>query len=199
MRYIADREAIDRLVQRTVRERSRRILSGIFVAIAGSFSVLFIPLIAGDGWQGLTAYIRAEPWAALGVPFALAVFLAAMVVHQTYSAATTDASRIARRIERDWLRLTDKRWMVRVTLWGVALALAIGVPIGILMAVTARPSELAELGGHFGIVARFTSMTLIWTVPGAFMIRYLSVRSYRPLLRLEGSNDASPPPSNAIR
>jgi uncharacterized membrane protein len=189
MRLVADRDAIERLVTapRAPRNRLTRAVVGFVTTIVATF---VIPLMASGGWRGIAAYVRAEPWAAIGLPLGLAVILTIVTVASTYGTSATDVSRIATQIERDWLRLTDGWWIARVLVSGMLMALVIGIPVGTLIALSARPSELPELGGRVGIVGAFLLMTLLWTVPMAFVIRFLTLRSYRPLLRAEPTNDA---------
>ena len=62
---------------------------------------------------------------------------------------------------------------------------AVGVPIGILMANSMRPDELAETGGQLGAVLIFVGMTFLWAVPAAYVFRFMILRSLRPLVLAE--------------
>jgi hypothetical protein len=177
MRPVADRDAIERLIiaQRVPHHRLKRAAVGFVTAIVGTF---VIPLMASGRWRGIAPYVRADPLFAIGLPFGLAVILTILSVAPTYGAAATDVSQIAMRIERD-VRLTQGWWIARVVVRGVVMALVIGIPVGTLMAMNARPFELPELGGRAGIVGAFVFMTLLWTIPMAFVLRFLTLRSYR--------------------
>lgn len=181
---LVDREALELVVaKRVARPISRMLSSAAFALTITLGPTVVAPLAYGEGWEGVGAYVRAEPWASLWLPLILAaIILVASAVGQ-FRRAARDTSRIARRIERDWRLLTEGRWVTRTILLGVLMGCCVGFPIGTLLAFDARPDELLKAGGRFGIVLSFIAMTLIWTVPAAFWIRFMALREYRPLLR----------------
>ena len=181
---LVDREALEMVVAKRVARPISRMLSSAALVLTMTLGPTVVsPLACGEGWEGVVAYVRAEPWASLWLPLILAaVILVASAVGQ-FRRAARDTSRIARRIERDWRLLTEGRWVTRTILFGVLMGCCVGFPIGTLLAFDARPDEVLEPGGRFGIVLSFVAMTLVWTVPAAFWIRFMALREYRPLLR----------------
>ena len=188
-RAIADTDAIERLVasQQTPRHRIKIVVAGVlFPATA-----IFVPVIGapfageGDWWQETVMWWRAEPWSALGLPILFGIVMAIFLFVTTSGPGARDVSRIARRIERDWRYLTDKFWILRVALGGIVVGCLIGIPIGTLLALDARPSELEEVvGGRVGVAVMFLLMTWLWTLPSAFLFRFLMLRSYRRFVRI---------------
>ena len=183
---VVDIAAIERLIDARPKGRGRQILGAVVSAFSISVApTIVVPLVGGEGWQGVTSYARAHPWLSFGIPLMLCAFLAAASVVIQSRPAARDAVRIARRVERDWRSLTQGPWIARVLLTGIAMGCLVGIPIGTLLATDARPSELQEGGGRVGIVLTFLGMTLLWTLPAAFLIRFMMLRSYRPLLRTD--------------
>ena len=72
-------------------------------------------------------------------------------------------------------RLTGESWVVWTLLTGIAMGVGIGVPIGLLISF-AGDADLIFPGNRVASVLGFTAMTLMWTIPMAFIIRYLTVR-----------------------
>jgi hypothetical protein len=179
-----DLEAVERFVANKSARPVRRILSIALLAVATTLGpTIVLPLAFDDGWQGVKAYVRAEPWGSLWLPLCVAAALVIASTVTEFRRATRDTSRIAWRIERDWRWLTEGRWVTRTVLLGVLMGAFVGFPIGTLLAFEARPAEIREFHGRLSIVLAFFAMTLVWTVPAAFWIRFKAVREYRPLLR----------------
>jgi hypothetical protein len=181
---LVDRKALERVVAKKVARPISRMLGSAAFALSMTLGpTVLSPLAFGEGWEGVAAYVRAEPWASLWLPLILAAVIVIASAVSQFGRAARDTSRIARRIERDWRLLTEGRWVTRTILLGVLMGCCVGFPIGTLLAFDARPGELLEAGGRFGIVLSFVAMTLVWTVPAAFWIRFMALREYRPLLR----------------
>ena len=181
---LVDHDALERVVAKSAAHPMSRMLGGaVFVLALTLGPTVLSPLAFGEGWEGVAAYVRAEPWASLWLPLIVAAVLLAASAIAQFGRSARDVSRIARRIERDWKLLTEGRWVIRTVSLGIAMGSFVGFPIGALLAFEARPAELPEVGGRLGIVLSFVGMTLLWTVPAAFWIRFMAIRQYRPLLR----------------
>jgi hypothetical protein len=85
------------------------------------------------------------------------------------------------RIATDWRRLTQGAWIARTVGTGVLMGLAIGVPVGALLAWRMPSDEYSPLS----LAATFVGVTMAWTIPAAFLMRGSYVRRYRPLI-IEG-------------
>jgi hypothetical protein len=80
-----------------------------------------------------------------------------------------------RAVQKDIDRLTGEGWVRRTLLMGVYMGLGVGVPIGILMALF-LPSDYGSALERWIGAAVFVALTLAWTIPMAFLIRWASIR-----------------------
>jgi ABC-type phosphate/phosphonate transport system permease subunit len=156
----------------------------LITAIAGLGPFVSSPLIGAGGSRDMD-WVRADLWSTLAVSLGFGAMLGGVVVFATLHPSFRDVSRVAKRVERDWRYLTEGRWAVRVAVWGVLVGCAVGVPIGILLANSMQPDELAETGGRLGAVIIFVGMTFLWAVPAAYVFRFMILRSLRPLVLAE--------------
>ena len=78
----------------------------------------------------------------------------------------------------DVTSLMGDGWWRRVLLMGVVMAFAIGIPVG---AILAFGSPRDELPGHSRLLMMviFILLTAVWTIPGAFLMRWRLVKTYR--------------------
>jgi hypothetical protein len=80
---------------------------------------------------------------------------------------------------REWSRMTGSGWVARYARYGALMGLAIGVPIGAALAFGMKPEELP---GNSRVLMEliFLTITMGWTVPACFGMRWLIVRQMRP-------------------
>jgi hypothetical protein len=78
-------------------------------------------------------------------------------------------------------RLTGESWVMWTVLTGVAMGFGIGIPIGLLIAF-ADEADRVFPGSRVMSIVGFTGMTLLWTIPMAFIIRYQTVRERNRVL-----------------
>ena len=156
--------------------RGKRII-GFFVAVTVFWYITsnLLNLILGDPPRSI--------WT-LGT-FIGAAFFSAIV--------TTGAVINARRMERmgeDAIvrkilqpsRLTGESWPVWTVLTGIAMGIGIGLPIGLLIAFADEADRIFP-GSRVMSIIGFTGMTLMWTIPMAFIIRYQAVRERNRVLK----------------
>ena len=162
-------------------------------AVAMAVMPVVIPFLVNasfGNWDLHIAYLRAEPMSAVGVPAAIGLLLAAFLVVVSLHPSSRSVPRITRRVEQTWRYLNERGWVARVGAWGVLAGAAIGIPLGMLMASDLRGSELNEAVGWLGAVLMFLGMTLLWTVPSAYIYRWFILRQYRPLLSVSSDGDS---------
>ena len=191
-RISVDTEAVARLVARQNEHRPAKFLAlfGVLVLLVGAVP-LGMMLLYEDA-ESVIAYLRAEPWTGVGVPVGFAAVFSILTFAKGSTRAARDVTQIAQTLERDWRHLTESGWVARVALWGLFGGCAIGIPIGILLATGTKPEEIPSMGGRPAIVLGFLGMTLLWTIPMAFLFRWQLIRSNRSLMRVES---ISPQPS----
>jgi hypothetical protein len=154
------------------------------LAVNGVLFIVAIPLIAGDGVEAFDPD-RPRLWFRVGAAVLLAAFSMwnlDRTRRKTPNAA--DAADIAAaNFERQIEKLRGIGWVGRTVRQGAILGLAIGVPIGFLLAAIPLPViEQAGLWGRIGMAGMFIGATLLWTIPMAFGIRWLSLFSMKKYL-----------------
>ena len=80
-----------------------------------------------------------------------------------------------RRAEEELARYRGPGWVRRTLRTGALMGLGVGLPVGLLIAFTfpaaEQPAGVPALG-----VLQFIAMTMCWTLPMAFLIRWLFLR-----------------------
>jgi hypothetical protein len=82
----------------------------------------------------------------------------------------------ASRLEESHRHHAGMEWVGHALLTGFGMALAIGIPVGALMAFTGDPADLMIPGQRWASVVAFTGITMSWTLPMAFIIRWFELR-----------------------
>jgi len=88
-------------------------------------------------------------------------------------------------IRTQWRQVTAPGWPFRVLAMSGLGALAIGVPVGALLA-WGSPMEELPAGSQVLGTLTFVGLTALWVVPAGFLIRYWSVRNLRKYVLTEG-------------
>lgn len=170
-----DQEAVVRLLERRRRYAFPKRLGSSFVvfAVVLTLAVAAPQLAGGEPWPGL------EPFGfRLGVGLVVALVLAVWTAWRTgRSVAGITVEEVSASIRNEWEKATGAGWWGRVLVRGLAMGIAIGVPVGLLLALG---QPIAELPGQSRVNAMlaFVALTLAWTVPMAFVIRALFIRSH---------------------
>lgn len=109
------------------------------------------------------------------------VVVAAVVTPMMYFRARRQSRRpleeVIQEAEAELEALTTPGWARRVVRRGVMMAAGIGLPVGALLAF-GLPVEELPAGSRLLALAGFTLATAAWTLPAAFVLRWLSVRGY---------------------
>lgn len=172
-----DEAAVSRLIETRPRPLMTRIGGGLMVFVAVFLAVVLIPELAGDAGPGGAFTDR------LILGFAGASILAAWTTWRAGRPLGGETvAEVGESIRREWRRVAGPGWGVRVLATGSVMGLAIGVPVGALMAFGGPPEALPG-GSRVVMVLVFTALTLGWTLPFAFGTRLLVKRSYRKFIR----------------
>lgn len=94
---------------------------------------------------------------------------------------------VIRQSDSELALLTAPGWVRRILRRGALLAVAIGVPVGALVAI-GWPAADAPVGHRLLVFAGFLLATAAWALPSAFLVRWLSVRSYVTGRRFESQS-----------
>jgi hypothetical protein len=89
---------------------------------------------------------------------------------------------LIQRMQRELDQVVGHRWAWRTLLWGVTLGAVITATAGVMVAYVLPGVELID-GSRSVTLAAFFGGTLIWAIPGAFLLRLGLVRYYRRFLR----------------
>jgi hypothetical protein len=162
--------------------RARLMLWARSVLVYGAMFVVVLPLVLGH--PGEIFDIRS---AALWYRLATAVVLAAIGVaygDYLHRSAQRDPHAAASRLISEVQEPRGMGWILRTIRVGILMGLGIGIPVGLLLSLLPADS-FSERAEAFAL---FVGLTLLWTQPAAFGIRWLSVYSARRYLkRLESS------------
>jgi hypothetical protein len=88
---------------------------------------------------------------------------------------------LIQRVHRELDQVAGHRWAWRTLLWGVTLGAAITATAGVMVAYVLPGVELIDGSRPLTLLVFFGGI-LIWTIPGAFLLRLGLVRYYRRFL-----------------
>ena len=166
--------------------RARGVFSTAFRVFAFMLLVValptLVPLLITDGWRGLVSFLQWEPWSTFALVIGISTLVSALAVWGRFHAAPRDEASAIAQIDREWTSLTSRGWPLRTVLLGLAMAAAVGIPIGMLIARDVPLDELPS-GGRPAVVAAFFGMTCLYMMPMAFLIRWKTMRNLRKLER----------------
>jgi hypothetical protein len=110
-------------------------------------------------------------WGKLGLPLVMAGGFTLWSLHTLRRQASAGAEENAKRIEREWVQLTQRGWPLRMLLWGFAMAGAISLLPGTLLVALSPQDELLK-GSRLLTFLAFCGFTLVWAIPVPFVIRW---------------------------
>lgn len=170
-----DQVAVAQLIETKKRSSLARRVGSSFVlfAVVLTFAVAAPELIGGEPWPGLEPF-SIRVMVGLMVALALAVWTA-WRTWRSFAGATVED--VSDSIRNEWEKATGPGWPLRVFVGGFAMGIAIGVPVGLLLALGEPVSDLPGQSRVIAVLA-FVVLTLVWTVPLAYGIRMLAIRSY---------------------
>jgi hypothetical protein len=135
--------------------------------------VFALPALLSGSWH------RAFSGAALRIQLLASLLFAAtmtaLFLRNSRGSMEARLERSAHRLQRDWVRMTQGRWVVRVVLLGIVMAACIGLTVGTLIAIRPPHGELVG-GSRVLTVLAFFGMTLAWCIPVAFALRWFYLR-----------------------
>jgi hypothetical protein len=162
------------------RSRARWVIRRSAATFAASYVFLFaLPaLLAG---HGLRAFRGTVLFVQLGASLAFAAMTAVFSLRGSRGSMEVRLERSARSLERGWVRMTQGHWVLRVVLTGVAMAAAIGLSVGTLVAMKSPHDDLLA-GSRLLTGLAFCGLTLAWCIPMAFVIRWFYLRWARQFI-----------------
>jgi hypothetical protein len=126
-----------------------------------------------------------SPWnliALIVLPGALAGFVTWMASRTLFSSEALNAESLSAEISKEMQRLTGPGWAVRTLIAGAALAVAVAIPLVLLMVIGGVPSGLVRLATPAAISV-FGLAIVLWAMLMAALIRWASLFLYRKMVR----------------
>jgi hypothetical protein len=117
-------------------------------------------------------------WAQLAFVVALAAALYALDIQRLRTAIHDDPSKADAIRAREWQRMIAPGWISRYVGYGVVMGLAVGIPIGAMLAFGLKPEEL-PYNSRVVMELIFISITVGWTLPLSFAIRWFGNRAHQ--------------------
>jgi hypothetical protein len=184
VQYVIDRDAVAAEVARIQAQRAAGV--GRWYARQFLYTATAMYLVAFVAQWGRLEQLDAFPTGKRILFFTFPAIAALMITwwlaRQTFGHRATDVEARVREIGRNLQWLGGSGWPRRTIAMGLSLGLAIGIPIGTLMAVSWQPEDL-PLSSRWLTVPVFTGMTLLWTIPAAFVLRWLSLLGLRRFVK----------------
>lgn len=126
-------------------------------------------------------------WRNVLVPVVCGLTINLLTVASILLNARKSADVVAAEIENEWGDLERPNWPLHALLMGLLMGVGVGVPVGALLAFGPPTSE-QPTGGPIWAWVNFIGLTLLWTIPIAFLRRWGTLWRYR---RLGQSNVAT--------
>lgn len=153
----------------------RRLLPSLLASfgIAGALFLVILPVINGDPiYQAANAH---QFWIRL-----IGVFIVGSAPHlvrfRQRAGVQRNARAAAEKMRREYVDMTNDRWLLNTVKMGARLASMIWIPIGLLIFIFSAQDEPA-VAERMRTVFYFGAATFGWAIPMAFLIRWLSLKS----------------------
>ena len=186
-----DHRALEAAIAREVVSRLAFLRRAIlYTAITIVFFVVLNPLINGTPREVFDVSSKSF-W----IRFSFAIATAALLLVNAYrneARRRIDPGAVASKTVAEFETLTGPTWFWVTLRMGVLLGLGIAIPVSLLI-VLLPGAELETTSSELISALSFTGATLLWTIPAAFIIRVISVRSIRRLAERGETGGRTPP------
>jgi len=184
---------IDRSAVRAQVEKVRTKLDSPFRWLAASWVRGFVLCLVALFVAGLlgTGLVSLSPWAGptVALAAAFAVLVATVFTWMEWRMVPRSDAAFVRKVEKEWQQMTGRGWLRRVVAMAVLMGVGIGTPVGFLLAYSAPGAEPSGASMFLSVLA-FVGLTLLWTLPASFGIRWMSIRQFRKyVIREPGPED----------
>ena len=130
----------------------------------------------------LTDFTGPGTWERLFFAVALATSIVIFARFHDLKLARLPRPVLIQRMQRELDQVAGPRWAWRTLLWGVTLGATITASVGVVVAYVLPGVELIY-GSRLLTLLVFFGGSLLWTIPGAFLLRSGLVRYYQRFLR----------------
>lgn len=159
-----------------------RFLSGSAVGIG--ITVVMPTLLGG----GLAAIDPGSPvfWVTLLGPVVVSAAVTPYLYFKARQRSRLTIDELVEESDGDLASLTSPGWFGRTLRQGLKMALAVGLPVGGLLAI-GFPIEELPAGSRLLALAGFVVATAAWTLPGSFLMRWWELKRHAGLRRTDSS------------
>ena len=181
--YVVDRALVEEEIART-RARLARGRGRLFLRSFLRAAVAMYVLAAAAQWtapEALASLPQPKQVVLLLFPALTAAVIAWFSLRQ-FDDHALDTDRRARAIAQDLRALGGSGWMGRSLRTGVFLGAAIGIPVGLLLAASWDPLRF-PVSNRWMVVPSFVGVTMLWTIPFAFIVRWVSLLALRRFVK----------------
>jgi hypothetical protein len=145
----------------------------------GTNAILFLVALPMLNGEFMETFDPANPdlyyWLAASV---IGTFIQVALGDRQHRRSPTDVDQIVSAYQKNADRYSGPGWLTRTILMGIWLGLGVGIPVA-LLAVLFMPAEYGVGRERWEGVAYFLALTFAWTMPMAFLIRLISMMSFR--------------------
>lgn len=184
VQYVIDRSLVEAELDRARAKLARGKMRLVATSFARAAAIFYLIAIAAQ-WSrfgDLGAVPPSKRIAVLLFPALAALFVALMGLRADVAEQSIDADRKVRQISDNLRALAGAGWPWRSLRAGVFMGAAIGIPVGLLLMLDWRP-DLFPVSNRWMVVPSFVGITLMWTIPFAFILRWLSLLGLKKFVK----------------
>jgi hypothetical protein len=154
-----------------------------------SLFLYVVPIAGGALTDGriprVTDFTGSRGWIQVLTAMATALIIVLVVRWQDRRMRKLARPVLMQQLHRGWSQVMGPGWARRSLLSGVTLAAVITATAGLVLAFLLPGVELIKGSRLLTLLALFGG-TLMWAIPGAFLVRWGLVRYYRRFMRSDG-------------
>lgn len=184
VQYVIDRALVEEELDRARAKLARGKMRLVARNFARAAAIFYLIAIAAQ-WSrfgDLGAVPPSKRIAVLLFPAIAALFVALMGLRADVAEQSLDTDRKVRQISDNLRALAGAGWAWRSLRAGVFMGAAIGIPVGLLLTLGWRP-DIFPVSNRWMVVPSFVGITLMWTIPFAFILRWLSLLGLRRFVK----------------
>ena len=184
VRYVIDRDAVAAEVERVRAQLDRGYAQWFLRQFATnllflSAIVLFGRLNASTAYAELPGAIRVL---LVALPPVMALALTWYSGRRRFGPDALDVDRRVQRIARELRALGSPDWPVQALKLGVLWGFLVGIPVGLALMLLWAPAALPG-GSRPLAIPSFVGITMVWTVPMAFVFRWLGLQGLKRMVK----------------
>ena len=183
VQYVVDRALVEEEIARTRARMARGGGRWFLRSFLRAAVVLYaIAIVAQWGRGDQLAGLPPEKRIAFLVFPAVAALAIAWLGRRQMNDVALDPDQRVRAIAAELRSLGGAGWAVRSLRAGVLLGAAVGVPVGVLLAISWEPHQF-PVSNRWMVVPSFIGVTMLWTIPFAFVLRWVTLLALKRFVK----------------